>query len=133
MANVLICFILVFRELIWKPRYEKINLWKQKSDISRVKKTTLTFIIIRVNLNSLMEKKEDGKHKNRQTDYYKESYISTSTPPPLQIKRTDRLQKSVLLQKKSMDNFVKKYIYKDWIPIKKIYNKIRLYIAKELN
>jgi hypothetical protein len=41
--------------------------------------------------------------------------------------------KPVLLQKKSMDSFAKKYIYKDWIPIKKIYDKIRLYIAKELN
>jgi hypothetical protein len=97
-----------------------------------VEKTTSTSIT-RANLNSSTGKKEDSKYKNRQTEYYEEPHISTLTPPPLQIKSTDRLQKSVLLQKKSMDNFAKKYIYEDWISIKKIYDKIRLYIAKELN
>jgi hypothetical protein len=31
-----------------------------------------------------------------------------------------------------MDNFVKKYIYKNWIPIKKNFNKIILYVVKKL-
>jgi hypothetical protein len=132
MANVLIRFILAFRELIWKLRCKKINLWERKRGITRVEKTTSTFIT-RANLNSSTGKKEDGKHKNRQTEYYEEPHIFTPTPLPLQIKSTDRLQKSVLLQKKLMDNFAKKYIHEDWIPIKKIYDKIRLYIAKELN
>jgi hypothetical protein len=77
-----------------------------------VEKTTSTSII-RVNLNFLTEKKEDSKHKNRQTDYYEKPHISIPTSLPLQIKRTNRLQKSVLLQKKSTDNFAKKYIYED--------------------
>jgi hypothetical protein len=34
MANILIRFILAFKELIWKPRCEQVILWEKRKGIS---------------------------------------------------------------------------------------------------
>ncbi|GET54263.1 hypothetical protein GLOIN_2v1799596 [Rhizophagus irregularis DAOM 181602=DAOM 197198] len=42
----------------------------------------------------------------------------------IQIRKVDRIKKSIPLVKKSMDStFIKKYICEDWIPIKKKFDK----------
>ncbi|GET55770.1 hypothetical protein GLOIN_2v1790208 [Rhizophagus irregularis DAOM 181602=DAOM 197198] len=38
MANILIRFILAFKELIWKPRCEQVILWEKRRGISRTDK-----------------------------------------------------------------------------------------------
>ncbi|GET63408.1 hypothetical protein GLOIN_2v1790055 [Rhizophagus irregularis DAOM 181602=DAOM 197198] len=40
MANILIRFILAFKELIWKPRCEQVILWEKRRGISRTDKIT---------------------------------------------------------------------------------------------
>ncbi|CAB5210423.1 unnamed protein product [Rhizophagus irregularis] len=40
MANILIRFILAFKELIWKPRCEQVILWEKREGISRTDKIT---------------------------------------------------------------------------------------------
>ncbi|RGB22211.1 hypothetical protein C1646_776457 [Rhizophagus diaphanus] len=40
MANILIRFILAFKELIWKPSCEQVILWEKRRGISRTNKIT---------------------------------------------------------------------------------------------
>ncbi|EXX61817.1 hypothetical protein RirG_167600 [Rhizophagus irregularis DAOM 197198w] len=40
MANILIQFILAFKELIWKPRCEQVILWEKREGISQTDKIT---------------------------------------------------------------------------------------------
>jgi hypothetical protein len=112
MANIVIRFILAFKELIWKPRCEKVILWEREKGISQTDKITP-----RDNLNySSSNKVKDGKYKltdisNRQTgnkgstiEVHDNSYISNITSPPLQTRKIDWVQNSVALTKITMDN-----------------------------
>ncbi|CAB5101102.1 unnamed protein product [Rhizophagus irregularis] len=120
MANILIRFILAFKELIWKPRCEQVILWEKREGISRTDKITSEFKT-KDNSNQLSEFKVKD-NSNQLTNKVKD----------LQMGKVDRLQKSVSLIKKSMDTFVRKYICEDWIPIKKKVDKITLYMSKKL-
>ncbi|PKY30266.1 hypothetical protein RhiirB3_447261 [Rhizophagus irregularis] len=40
MANIVIRFILVFKELIWKPRCKQVILWEKRRGISKTDKIT---------------------------------------------------------------------------------------------
>ncbi|CAB5196619.1 unnamed protein product [Rhizophagus irregularis] len=40
MANILIQFILAFKELIWKPRCKQVILWEKREGISQTDKIT---------------------------------------------------------------------------------------------
>jgi len=108
MANILIRFILAFKELIWKPRCEQVILWEKSKGITRTDKITVESKI-KDNVNQLSDKVKD-----------------------VQTRKVDRIQKSVPLVKKAIDTFIKKYICEDWIPIKKKFDKVILYISKKL-
>jgi hypothetical protein len=112
MANILIRFILTFKELLWKPRCERVILWEKRKGITRTDKITTESKIkdnLKDNLNQPSDKAKDIK-----------------------TRKADRVQKSIPLVKKSMDTFIKKYICEDWIPIKKKFDKVTLYISKKL-
>ncbi|PKY23303.1 hypothetical protein RhiirB3_387100 [Rhizophagus irregularis] len=112
MANILIRFILAFKELLWKPRCEQVILWEKRKGITRTDKITTESKIkdnTKDNLNQPSDKAKDIK-----------------------TRKADRVQKSIPLVKKSMDTFIKKYICEDWIPIKKKFDKVTLYISKKL-
>ncbi|CAB4431793.1 unnamed protein product [Rhizophagus irregularis] len=120
MANILIRFILAFKELIWKPRCEQVILWEKRRGISRTDKIT-SESKGKDNSNQLLESKVKD-NSNKLSNKVKD----------LQTGKIDRLQKSVSLVKKSMDTFVRKYICEDWIPIKKKVDKVTLYMSKKL-
>ncbi|PKY45285.1 hypothetical protein RhiirA4_512667 [Rhizophagus irregularis] len=120
MANILIRFILAFKELIWKPRCEQVILWEKREGISRTDKIT-SESKAKNNPNQLPEFKVKDNSKQL-----------TNKAKDLQMGKVDRLQKTVSLVKKSMDTFVRKYICEDWIPIKKKVDKITLYMSKKL-
>ncbi|PKY35031.1 hypothetical protein RhiirB3_455340, partial [Rhizophagus irregularis] len=112
MANILIWFILTFKELLWKPRCEQVILWEKRKSITRTDKITIEPKIkdnLKDNLNQPSDKAKDIK-----------------------IRKADQIQKSIPLVKKSMDTFIKKYICENWIPIKKKFDKVTLYISKKL-
>jgi hypothetical protein len=108
MANILIRFILTFKELLWKPRCEQVILWEKRKGITRTDKIT-----------------SEPKLKNN-------SNQPSDKAKDIQTRKADRVQKSIPLVKKSMDTFIKKYICEDWIPIKKKFDKVTLYISKKL-
>ncbi|RGB25407.1 hypothetical protein C1646_771779 [Rhizophagus diaphanus] len=100
-------------------RCEQVILWKKRS-IFRTDKTT-SESKEKDNSNQLLESKvKDNSNKlsNKVED--------------LQTGKIDRIQKSVSLVKKSMGTFVRKYIYEDWIPIKKKVDKVTLFMNKKL-
>jgi hypothetical protein len=108
MANILIRFILTFKELLWKPRCEQVILWEKRKGITRTDKIT-----------------SEPKLKNN-------SNQPSDKAKDIQTRKADRVQKSIPMVKKSMDTFIKKYICEDWIPIKKKFDKVTLYISKKL-
>ncbi|GET51448.1 ribonuclease H-like domain-containing protein [Rhizophagus irregularis DAOM 181602=DAOM 197198] len=120
MANMLIRFILAFKELIWKPRCEQVILWEKREGISRTDKIT-SESKAKNNPNQLSEFKVKD-NSNQLTNKAKD----------LKMGKVDQLQKTVSLVKKSMDTFVRKYICEDWILIKKKVDKITLYMSEKL-
>ncbi|PKY52365.1 hypothetical protein RhiirA4_469956 [Rhizophagus irregularis] len=104
MANILIQFILAFKELIWKLRCERVILWEKRKSIIRTDKIT-SESKIKDNLNQLSDKAKN-----------------------IQTRKVDQIQRSIPLVKKSMNIFIKKYICEDedWIPIKKKFDKVIL-------
>ncbi|CAB4413094.1 unnamed protein product [Rhizophagus irregularis] len=87
MANILIWFILTFKELLWKPRCEQVILWEKRKGITRTDKITTEPKIkdnLKDNLNQPSDKAKDIK-----------------------TRKTDQVQKSIPLVKKSMDTFIK--------------------------
>ncbi|PKB97052.1 hypothetical protein RhiirA5_506756 [Rhizophagus irregularis] len=58
MANILIRFILTFKELLWKPKCEQVILWEKKKGITRTDKIT-SEPKIKNNLNQLSDKAKD--------------------------------------------------------------------------
>ncbi|CAB4429033.1 unnamed protein product [Rhizophagus irregularis] len=116
MANILIRFILTFKELLWKPRCEQVILWEKRKGITRIDKITT-----------------ESKIKDKIKDNLKDNLNQPSDKAKdIKTKKADRVQKSIPLVKKSMDTFIKKYICEDWIPIKKKFDKVTLYISKKL-
>ena len=86
MANILIRFILTFKELLWKPRCEQVILWEKRKGITRTDKITTESKIkdnSKDNLNQPSDKAKDIK-----------------------TRKADRVQNSIPLVKKSMDIFV---------------------------
>ena len=120
MANILIRFILAFKELIWKPRCEQVILWEKREGISRTDKITSE------------SKAKDNSNQLSEFKVKDNSNQLTNKVKDLQMGKVDQLQKTVSLVKKSMDTFVRKYICEDWIPIKKKVDKITLYMSKKL-
>ncbi|GET59446.1 hypothetical protein GLOIN_2v1790208 [Rhizophagus irregularis DAOM 181602=DAOM 197198] len=120
MANILIRFILAFKELIWKPRCEQVILWEKRRGISRTDKITSE------------SKGKDNSNQPSESKVKDNSNKLSNKVKNLQTGKIDQLQRSVSLVKKSMDTFVRKYICEDWIPIKKKVDKVTLYMSKKL-
>ncbi|PKK62019.1 hypothetical protein RhiirC2_790990 [Rhizophagus irregularis] len=120
MANILIQFILAFKELMWKSRCEQVILWEKREGISRTNKITSK------------SKAKDNSNQPSEFKVKNNSNQLSNKVKILQMGKVDQLQKSVSLVKKSMDTFVRKYICEDWILIKKKVNKITLYMSKKL-
>ncbi|GBC24118.2 hypothetical protein GLOIN_2v1790208 [Rhizophagus irregularis DAOM 181602=DAOM 197198] len=120
MANILIRFILAFKELIWKPRCEQVILWEKRKGISRTDKITSE------------SKGKDNSNQPSESKVKDNANKLSNKVKDIQIGKIDRLQRSVSLVKKSMDTFVRKYICEDWIPIKKKVDKVTLYMSKKL-
>ncbi|GET65093.1 hypothetical protein GLOIN_2v1790208 [Rhizophagus irregularis DAOM 181602=DAOM 197198] len=120
MANILIRFILAFKELIWKPRCEQVILWEKRRGISRTDKITSE------------SKEKDNSNQPSESKVKDNSNKLSNKVKNLQTGKIDQLQRSVSLVKKSMDTFVRKYICENWIPIKKKVDKVTLYMSKKL-
>ncbi|CAB4407397.1 unnamed protein product [Rhizophagus irregularis] len=120
MANILIRFILAFKELIWKPRCEQVILWEKRRGIFRTDKITSE------------SKGKDNSNQPSESKVKDNSNKLSNKVKNLQTGKIDQLQRSVSLVKKSMDTFVRKYICEDWIPIKKKVDKVTLYMSKKL-
>src|SRR6185369_12498370 len=82
MANILIRFILAFKELLWKPRCEQVILWEKRKGITRTDKIT-----------------SEPKLKNN-------SNQPSDKAKDIQTRKADRVQKSIPMVKKSMDTFI---------------------------
>ncbi|CAB5186626.1 unnamed protein product [Rhizophagus irregularis] len=71
MANILIRFILAFKELLWKPRCEQVILWEKRKGITRTDKITTESKIkdnTKDNLNQPSDKAKDIKTR-KQIEY----------------------------------------------------------------
>jgi hypothetical protein len=100
MTNIVIQFILTFKELIWKLRCEQVILWKRERGISRTDKITSKDNInpfsnkVKDSKNPFSNKVKDDKYKctgisNRQTEIHNNFHISISTLPTLQTRKID--------------------------------------------